>query len=367
MIMTQGEGMARTNLQEQESAAPGRQEPPADLRIGMVGVGYWGPKLARNFNEIPGASLTCVADLRPERLAEIKTLFPQVMTTDRYEAMLESVDAVVIATPVHTHFALAAAALEAGKHVLVEKPITANANQARQLIALAEKKQKTLMVGHTFVYNPAVEAIQKIIQSGELGEIYYINATRANLGLLQPDINVMWDLAPHDISLLRYILGSDPTRLYALGSVYVNTSSQLHEVVYLTMYFGDTLVNLRLSWLDPVKQRRITIVGSKKMLVYDDIAENKVVVFDKGVEVPPYSVTEDEFRASYRHGGEQVYPLEWVEPLRKECTHFLDCIRTRAVPHSSGEDGLRVVQILETAQRSLLNQGCEQMMEYQGG
>ncbi len=336
-----------------------------DIRVGLIGAGYWGPKLARNFHEIPGSVLKSVSDLRSDRLQEISSLFPNVVTTSTYKSIFEEVDAVVIATPVHTHHRLALEALEAGKHVLVEKPITSNADQARDLIKMAKKNGLTLMVGHTFVYNPAVEAVREIVQSGQLGDILYLNATRANLGLLQPDINVMWDLAPHDISMLRYILGREPVSVNACGAVYVNTRSKLHEIVYLTMFFeGGALANVRLSWLDPVKQRRLTIVGSKKMLVYDDIADNKVVIFDKGVELPPYSVTEAEFSASYRHGDESVYPLQWVEPLRVECNHFLDCIRTGATPRSSGEDGLRVVQILETAQRSLINRCCELKVEF---
>lgn len=336
-----------------------------DIQVGVIGAGYWGPKLARNFYELPGSVLKIVSDLRPDRLQEINYLFPDVVTTSTYESIFEEVDAVVIATPVHTHYRLAKAALAAGKHVLVEKPITSNADQARELVDIAEKNGLTLMVGHTFVYNPAVEAVREIVQSGQLGDIFCVNATRANLGLLQPDINVMWDLAPHDISMLRYILGQEPVFVNACGAAYVNTRKRLHEIVYLTFFFaGGALANIRLSWLDPVKQRRLTIVGSKKMLVYDDIADDKVVIFDKGVELPPYSVTEEEFHASYRHGDGSVYPLQWVEPLRVECNHFLECIRTGATPRSSGEDGLRVVQILETAQRSLMNHGCGLKVEY---
>jgi predicted dehydrogenase len=230
---------------------------------------------------------------------------------------------------------------------------------------LAARSGLTLMVGHTFVFNPAVRAVREIVQSGELGQIYYLNSIRANLGLLQPDINVMWDLAPHDISMLRYILASEVRKVSARGGVYVNKVKNLHEVVYVNMVFeNEVMANLRLSWLDPVKQRSLTVVGSNKMLVYDDIAEDKVVVFDKGVEVPPYSVTEDEFRASYRHGGETVYPLDWSEPLREECGHFIACILSGDDPRSSGEDGLKVLKVLETAQRSLNNGGVELQVEY---
>ncbi len=221
------------------------------------------------------------------------------------------------------------------------------------------------MVGHTFEYNPAVVAVRAIIQSGEIGKVYYLNSTRVNLGLLQPDINVMWDLGPHDISMIRFILGADPVKVSAHGSAYVNTSRGLHEVAYLNLFFdGEVMANLRFSWLHPVKQRRLTVVGSSKMLVYDDIAGNKVVIYDKGVEVPPYSVTEAEFRASYRHGERTIYPIEWVEPLQVECNHFLECIQTGASPRSDGEDGLKIIKVLETAQRSLMNGGVELRIEY---
>ncbi len=336
------------------------------VRVGVVGCGYWGPKLARNFHDLSDAELTMISDLRSERLSEIQNLYPEVVATADFRDFLNGkLDAVIIATPVHMHYSLAKAALLAGKHVFVEKPITARSDHAEELVDLAEELNLTLMVGHTFVFNPAVKAVREIVQSGELGMIYYMNSTRVNLGLLQPDINVMWDLAPHDISMLRYILDKDPVKVSARGAYYVNTTRKLHEVVYVNMVFdGGVMANLRLSWIDPVKQRRLTVVGSNKMLVYDDIADDKVVLFDKGVDVPAYSVTEDEFRASYRHGEETVYPVKWSEPLRAECSHFIDCIRTGATPISGGEDGLRVLKVLETAQRSLSNGGVELRVEY---
>jgi predicted dehydrogenase len=337
-----------------------------NLKIGVIGCGYWGPKLARNIHQIPTANLVMVSDLRQERLEEFKELYPDIEITTNYKELLEDdLDAVLIATPVNTHYPLAKDALQAGKHVLVEKPITSDSTQAQELVDLAASSGLTLMVGHTFEYNPAVEAMREVIQSGELGEIYYLNSTRVNLGLLQPDINVMWDLAPHDLSIMRFILDADPVKVSARGGVYVNTVRNLHEVVYMTVIFDTgALANLRLSWLDPVKQRRITVVGSQKMLVYDDIVDDKVVVYDKGVEIQPYSVTEDEFHASYRHGEEKVAPIEWAEPLRVECSHFLDCIRTGSTPRSSGDVGLRILKVLETAQRSLLNGGVELTIVY---
>lgn len=350
------------------SAQPKRQNVQMNgqqVRIGIAGVGYWGPKIARNFHDSQNAILTTVADLNPERLAEIQKLYPEVRTTRKFEEMLSEVDAVVVATPVRTHFDLGMRALQAGKHVLIEKPIALHAAHACQLMETAEKNNLVLMVGHTFEYNSAVEAVREIVHSDELGRIYYINSTRANLGLFQSDINVMWDLAPHDLSILCYILNDNPLFINANGSVFVNTSRNLHEVVYMNLQFGNgVLVNSRLSWLDPVKQRRLTVVGSKKMLVYDDIAEDKVIVFDKGVDVPPHSVTEEEFRASYRHGEETIYPVQWKEPLRVECDHFLDCIVQHKIPRSDGRDGLKILNILEMAQRSLDNGGVNLKIEY---
>lgn len=336
------------------------------LRVGIIGCGYWGPKLARNFEDLPGSDLVMVSDLHEDRLASIKQIYPHVTVTNNYQDLLaDSLDAVVIATGVNTHYHLAKAALMAGKHVLVEKPLTARSTQARELTDLAAERGLTLMVGHTFEYNPAVEAVREIIQSGELGHVYYFNSTRANLGLLQPDINVIWDLGPHDVSMIRFILGSDPVKVSAIGTAYINTRRGLHEVAYVNLTFENGITaNLRLSWLSPVKRRRLTVVGSKKMLVYDDIATDKVVIYDKGIEAPPYSITEEEFHASYRHGGELVYPLTWVEPLQRQCNHFLDCIRSGESPRSNGEDGVKVIKVLETAQRSLLNGGVELKIEY---
>jgi predicted dehydrogenase len=337
-----------------------------EVRIGVVGCGYWGPKLARIFYELPGATLTMVADLREERLADIKQRYPEVATTSNFQDLLGAdVDAIVVATPVNSHYRLAKSALLAGKHVLVEKPLTLRSDHARELSEIADEAGLRLMVGHTFVYNPAVEAVRSIIQSGEIGRVYYLNSTRVNLGLLQPDINVMWDLGPHDISMLRFILGTDPIKVSAHGTAYINHTRKLHEVVYMNMFFEDGIMaNLRFSWLHPVKQRRLTVVGSKKMLVYDDIADDKVVIYDKGVEVPLYSVTEEEFHASYRHGERTVCPLEWIEPLQIEGAQFLESIRTGSASRSNGADGLAVIKVLETAQRSLMNGGVELHIEY---
>jgi predicted dehydrogenase len=358
-------GMEKSPMDHQESNFNKNNERNC-VRVGVVGLGYWGPKLVRNFYNLPIAKLQMVADLRKDRLNEIVEFFKDVTPTQRYKDLLESdIDAIVIATPVNHHFEMVKEALLAGKHVLVEKPITANSTEAQELQNIAKERSLVLMVGHTFVYNPAVEAVRAIIQSGEIGDIYYLYSTRVNLGLLQPDINVIWDLAPHDVSIANFVLDSYPATVSAHGACYVNNYRKLHEVAYIMLNYPDGIIaNIHLSWLDPVKQRRLTIVGSKKMLVFDDIANDKVVVYDKRVEVPAYSVTEAEFHASYHHGNGNPIPIEWEEPLKVECRHFLNCILTMTKPRSSAEEGVKVVKVLETAQRSLLNHGVELIIEY---
>lgn len=334
----------------------------ATVRVGVIGCGYWGPKLARNFNDLPEAELAWVSDLHEDRLEHMRQLYPHIRaTSDHNELLASDVDAVVIATPVHTHHSLALQALRSGKHILVEKPLAASVAQAAEIAETADRLGRVAMVGHTFQYNPAVHAVRDLIQCGELGQVYYINATRVNLGLLQPDINVVWDLAPHDVSILLYILGQEPTHVSASGGVYIQKSRGLHEVAYLNLHFCDNVIaNVRVSWLDPVKTRRVTIIGSKKMLVYDDIANNKVILYDKGVEVPPYSDTLEEFNMSYRHGPETVVPFEWQEPLRMECSAFVNWIQTGCASCSDAWTGVKVVKVLETAQRSLLNGGARE-------
>ena len=335
------------------------------LKVGVIGLGYWGPKLARNFHELPGAELAWGSDLDQSRLDHIRGLYPEVHTTRNYREVLASdVDAVCIATPVRTHYSLAMEALQAGKHVFVEKPLAACVRQAEEIIEEGDRRRRTVMVGHTFVYNPAVVAMKEIIASGQLGEIYYINSTRVNLGLFQSDINVAWDLAPHDISILLFALGMEPVTVSARGGVYVQRSKGLHDVAYLSLYFPNgVLADIRVSWLDPCKIRRYTVVGSQKMLVYDDVEpDNKIVIYDKGVDKPPYSDTEAEFQLSYRNGEAVPYPLNWVEPLRVECQQFLDCIRQGVEPRSGGRNALQVIKVLEAAQCSLLNGGTKEVV-----
>lgn len=329
------------------------------IKIGIIGCGYWGPQHARNFHDISETDLRWISDLRPDRLQHMQSLYPQVRVTTDYRKVLDSdVDGVVIATSVGSHYKLGKEALEAGKHVLMEKPLAPTVVEAAELVELAERNSRTLLVGHTFLYNPAVAALCDIIQSGELGDIYYINGTRASLGLYQPDVNVLWDLAPHDVSILNHILGSAPMRVSAHGGMYIQPQRGIHDVAYLSLaYPRQIMAQVRISWLDPVKVRRYTVVGSRKMLVYDDIAHAKLVIYDKGVDAPPYSDTYEEFQLSYRHGSEQAYPIFWSEPLRNECLDFAHSIRNGTLPLSDGKFGLHVVQILESANRSLLNGG----------
>jgi predicted dehydrogenase len=328
------------------------------VQIGIVGSGYWGPNLIRNFSEIPECNLRMVCDLRPERLDHIRIKYPEVNTCRDYREMLNSdIEAVVVATPVSTHYRLAMDCILAGKHVLVEKPLASNSNEASHMVKTAQDMKRVLMIGHTFVYNPAVVALKQIIASGEIGRVYYINCTRVNLGLYQPDVNVVWDLAPHDISILLYILGIKPISASTHGGTYVRPG--VHDVAYLTLHFPNAVMaDLRISWLDPCKIRQVTIVGSKKMIVYDDIEPvDKVKIYDKGVEVQPYTDTYEEFHLAYRYGEITSYPLDWQEPLKVECLHFLECIKQGCPSPSDGVEGLKVIRIIEAAQRSLFNGG----------
>lgn len=336
------------------------------LRTAVIGCGYWGPNHVRNLHELPEAELAWVCDICQERLDAMRQRYPGVRTTCDYADMLRSdVDAVVIATPVASHARLAMDCLQAGKHVLIEKPIATSSHEAAQIVAEGDRRGLVVMAGHTFEYNPAVEAVRDLIASGDLGEIYYVHGCRANLGLFQPDINVLWDLAPHDISILMFILGADPMTAAAYGASFVQRG--LHDVAFLALDFPkEVMASLWVSWLDPCKIRRYTVVGSRKMLVYDDVAsDGKVLIYDKGVEIHPTLNGEREFRAHYRRGEGTVYPIRWVEPLKAECQHFLDCIRTGREPRSSGRVAMKVIRVLETAQYSLLNGGMKEEIPWQ--
>ncbi len=335
------------------------------LRIGIIGFGYWGPNLARNFHEMPSAELVAIADMKEDRLQRAYALYPSVyLVKDYHELFRADLDAVVISTPPATHYPIAKECLEAGLHVLVEKPMTLNSRDAEVLIDLAHSKDLILMVGHTFEYNSAVIALKKYIESGELGDIYYIDAARLNLGLFQRDSNVLWDLAPHDISILLYLLGESPTSVAAHGMPCVFDG--IYDVAYLSLVFPNKVpAYVHVSWLDPCKVRRVTVVGSKKMIVYNDIEnEQKLKIYDKGVEAPPYTNGFGEFQCNYRRGDILIPNIRMVEPLRQECQHFVECISTHTQPCSCGEDGLRVVKILEAAQRSMMNGSVQEVIQW---
>lgn len=332
------------------------------LNVAVIGGGYWGPNLIRNFNQISDCNMKICCDLDIEKLSRIKTLYPTIHTTSSIDEIVNdsSIDAVAIATPVYTHFELAKKCLEHKKHVMVEKPLASSSEQCQELIRLAETNNKALMVGHTFEYTAAVNKAKEIVESGELGDILYISCTRVNLGLFQPDINVIWDLAPHDISIILYILKQFPISINGQGKAHFKEG--IEDVATVTLNFSNgTIAFLHESWLDPDKIRKITIVGSKKMLVYDDISQNeKIKIFDKGVEAPPYYDSFADFHFSYRYGDIYVPRLNEHEPLRNECEHFLECIKTGKTPRSDGYSGLQVVSILEAANKSLRNGGGQQ-------
>ncbi len=337
------------------------ETPTNPVRVALVGCGYWGPNLARNFHQLPEAELVACCDVNAQALDRMRLLYPGIRATDDFEAICrdEGIDAIAIATPARTHFGLARAALQWGKHVLVEKPLTLSSREAEELIALAEATGKILMVGHVFQYNPAVRYIKRLLETGELGELYYLYSTRVNLGRVQSDINALWSIAPHDISILLYLLEDDPEWVSAHGATYLTDG--IEDVVFIDMGFpGGILAHVHVSWLDPSKVRRMTIVGSKQMVVYDDVAdEGKIRLYEKGV----YRKDEPGFgEFQYRvHSGAIVIPrLELIEPLRLECQHFIECVRTGRRPETDGLNGLRVVRILEAAQASMRRQGERQ-------
>ncbi|MFH1482863.1 MAG: Gfo/Idh/MocA family oxidoreductase [Chloroflexota bacterium] len=336
------------------------------VKIGLIGYGYWGPKHARNFHELPGAEFRMVADLNGERLRQVQAMYPWVACTKDYRELLESdVEGVVIATPVSTHHQIAREALLRGKHVLVEKPMTSSLQEARELVEIADSQQRILMVGHTYQYNPAVAFLRDYIKSGELGEIYYIDANRLNLGLFQPDVSALWDLAPHDLSILLWLLGENPLTISARGAARI--TPPFHDVVYVEMMFpGNIMAHIHVSWLDPCKMRRVTVVGSKKMVVFDDMAEaEKIRIYDKGV-VPMAEDNGNGWPVHYHNGNVVIPSIPNTEPLKVECQHFLDCITRGQQPVSDGRMGLRVVNILEAAARSLCNGGERQSLSEEG-
>jgi predicted dehydrogenase len=322
-----------------------------DLRFGIIGWGYWGPKIARNLDSLPHIVVTKVADLDARRLTPLSVSQPWIQTTTQVEDIFQSdVDGIIIATPVRTHYQLAKQALLHGKHVLVEKPLTTSVAEAEELVALAEQQQRILMVGHTFEYNPAVNELRKLVQSGDLGKIYCIEAERVNLGLFRSDINVIWDLAPHDISILLYLLGKKPERIKVQAHAHVQT--HIHDVAHLDLSFADGMAaHIHVSWLHPCKIRRVTLIGDLRMAIYDDTNPAEMLkIYNKGADVHADPVV------SYRYGAITIPHIDWIEPLRLECEDFANSVRTGIQPRAHGGVGLEVVRVLAEAQQVLETQ-----------
>jgi predicted dehydrogenase len=328
------------------------------LRTAVVGLGYWGPNLARNLSELPEAELAWVCDLRQERLDALARRYPAVATTQSYEQVLadQSVEAVVIATPVSTHHALATAALEAGKHVFVEKPLAASSEEALDLVRLADRCGRVLMPGHTFLYSPPVNMIRTLLEAGELGDIYFVSMSRVNLGIHQSDVSVTWDLGPHDFSILRYWLEESPTHVSALSRSCIFPGTA--DVSFINLEFpSGTVGHVELSWLAPTKLRRTTIAGSEKMVVYDDTSNEPVRVFDSGVMLRDPE-TFGEYQLTYRTGDIVSPHVEVAEPLYLELADFCSAVRTGSVPRSSRELGVEVVRMVEAVEDSLRRDGA---------
>ena len=322
--------------------------------VAIIGIGDWGRNLVRNFYEIEKVNLKVCCDLDMNALEKIREKYPSVRITTDYGEVIEDkeVDAVVIATPTQTHFDLAKKALEAEKHVLVEKPLTLSHTQAQELVDLAKEKEKKLMVGHLLEYHPAVMEMRRRLSQNEIGEIYYLYSERLNLGKVRTSENALWCLAPHDISVMLYLLNTEPVEVSAYGGVFLQKKEKIEDVVFVSIRFESGVVgNLHLSWLDPNKVRRITLVGSKKMIVFDDMeTRDKLKIFDKGVIK---NNLEDRVEFNVRYGDINIPKIDASEPLKLECLHFIDCIEKNKTPRSDGKDGLRVVRILEAAQESL--------------
>ncbi len=327
------------------------------VRVGIIGYGYWGPNIVRNFRRAEGADVAMVCDMNPQALARVTADYPRLRTTADPRELLRAtdIDAVAVVTPVLTHFDLAREALENGKHVFVEKPFTCSSAQAEALIELAARKNLTIMVDHTFLFTGAVRKMKQLIDEGELGALYYYDSQRVNLGLFQHDVNVIWDLAPHDLSILDYLVQQSPESVVATGQAHLNG----HEnIAYITLYFPhDLIAHISVNWLSPVKVRTTLIGGEKKMLVWNDLdADEKVKVYDRGVDI-----TNDETKynllVSYRSGDMWAPRVAQAEALQEEVRYFIDCLSTGGRPHNDGAAGLRIVKMLEAAQRSLQNRG----------
>jgi predicted dehydrogenase len=340
------------------ASADGHESAGRAVRVAVVGLGYWGPNLVRVLHELDGCELSTVCDLNEAALAKVGRRYPAVRQTGEFSDVLadERIDAVAIATPVGTHFELARASLEAGKHVFIEKPMAGSGTEAETLIEIAEELGLTLMPGHTFLYSPPVNAVRELIRSGELGEIYFISTSRVNLGLHQSDASVIWDLGPHDFSILRYWLEENPVRVSAMARGCVMPS--VPDVAFINLdYESGTAAHVELSWLAPSKLRRTAVVGSRKMVVYDDTSNESVRIFDAGVSLPDPS-TFGEYKLTYRTGDIVSPRIDVKEPLSLELADFCRAVATGDEPRSSGRIGLDVVHMIEAVDRSLAAGGA---------
>ncbi|MHB8510991.1 MAG: Gfo/Idh/MocA family protein [Actinomycetota bacterium] len=329
------------------------------MRIGLVGYGNWGPMFVRNFEDIEGAEVAWVCDRDEQRRDASKQRHPSIQTIDDLDEAIGrgEADAVVIATPPTTHEALARKALEHDLHVLVEKPLAMSSKGAKGLAELSHTRGRTLMVGHILRYSAALQTMKQVIQDGDLGEIYYVASTRVNLGRHHRDVNVMWDLGPHDVSAMVHLLGAVPEAVSAWGQSFIQPG--LEDVAFVYMRFpGGQLAHSHLSWLDPLKLRQFVVVGSRKMLVYDDV-NVRLTLHDKGVDQVPAFGSFEEFHLAYRYGESHDLPVEQAEPLAAECRHFLECIKYGKDPVSGSKEGFEVVRILEAAQESMESRGAE--------
>ena len=329
-------------------------------RIAVIGCGYWGPNFVRIFTNLPESAVKYCCDLNEDRLGQMKLLYPHInMTTSLDDVAGDpEVDGVVVATPVRTHYPVARKMIEAGKHCLIEKPLCASSEAGEELLAAAKKHHVPVMVGHTFLFTAAVNKVKALLDAGDLGEIYYVNSTRVNLGIFQEDINVIWDLAPHDISILNFVFGADPISVSARGRSFIRDG--VEDMAFITLeYPGGKMAHVHVSWLDPNKIRRTTFVGSRKMVVYDDVQQlEKIRIFDKGVDKQPHYETFGEFHLAYRFGDIFTPKLDDREPLKAEASHFIEAMNGGQSEKATGDEGLAVVRILEAACESLRKKGC---------
>jgi predicted dehydrogenase len=337
------------------------------VRVGAVGCGYWGPNVIRNLDAVQDFQLCTICDVDPERLAAVASHYPSAARTTRIDDVLDdpSLEAVYLATPVSTHYELVKRALLSGKHVLVEKPLATTVEHSEELAALAAERRRVLLVGHTFVFSPPVRKVKDLIADGRVGPIYYIETTRVNLGLFQKDVSVLWDLGPHDLSILLYWLDEVPTSVSARGRSFHGDT--LEDVAFLTLEFpSGILAQIQISWLAPSKLRRTSIVGRQRMIVYDDLEPvEKVKVYDRGVDRQPASF--GEFQLTYRSGDILSPRLDTTEPLYLECAHWLECIRTGREPDASPRHAIDVVRVIQAAERSLRQHGTPQAIPSPSG